>query len=209
MTTDYEHKDGRGPIEYGAPCPILTFEGKAFSPGGQEVETKALAGGVPRTEWAPETDTTTWIAVPEEALTVRAKRAAEIALEAARLELKGLPDRLTIRYMAPFDAGTYRLYEDLLGYAPATFTNVPRTGGTFFPDRAHEVWVNVKADAGEVARMTVHEAVHAWRHATGAPAGMTEDDLEDEADGVAEKLLPLVVACAAAEGGLSPSFKVR
>lgn len=209
----------RGPIEYGYPHTIDMVDGRKFvAPGRLETkatETAAPArapdsppGGVPRTVWAPETETTTWLAVPEETLTPQTKRAAEIALEAARLHLPGLPEGLTVRYMLPHTREMARLYADITGVEPKTFTNVERTGGTHFPDRPLELWVSVAQDAGAVARFTVHEAVHCWRHRVGAK-GLTQEQQEEEADALADELLPLVVAAAAAEGGLGPGPGVR
>ena len=175
--------------------------GAVGSPGPSPREDDA----VPQWAFPEDVDTTTWMAIPASTLTAQTRRAAEIALEAARLELPGLPERLELRYMCPYQEGTYKLYAEVLGAPPRTFTNVARpTGGTFFPSRPDEVWVSVKADPGGVAHYVVHELCHLWRHRTGRPAGMTDADEEREADALADKLLPLIVACAADEGGLLP-----
>jgi hypothetical protein len=142
-----------------------------------------------------------WLTVPPQTLLPAVRRAAEIALLAAEEELQGLPRGLTVRYMVPHAKDLAEIYTGVLGGTPpAVFKNVGRTGGTFFPDRAGEVSVHVGQHPVDVARTTLHEATHAWRHRVGA-RGMSDAEQEAEAWQIAERLLPAVLELCAEEEG--------
>ncbi len=216
----YEHKGTVAGIEYGPAIQITHLDGKKFVPPGR-LETKAAEGavqprapesdpgGVPETVWAAGTETRVWMEVPPACVPPRARRAAELGVLAAGMELRELPARIRVRFMQPYDRGMARLYEDIAGVAEIkTFANVPRTSGTFFPSRGDEVWINIGQDNGAIAHFSIHEACHLWRSKVGA-GGLTPEQLEAEADELGDRLLPVVVHAAAAEGGLGPGVGER
>lgn len=220
MSTTYEHKGTIPGMEFGAPVPIATVDGRKLAPtrgletkadastqspaGRDRLETGAERADVPPPEALPEdTDATTWMVVPPETLSPEVHRAAELALEAARLFMPELPAGVRVVFIAPFDGSVARIYEGITGGPPAVFVNAKGTKGTYFggthPDR---LWISVTESPTTVARATLHEAAHCWRQVKGVPAGWSGEDGEAEADALAAKLLPVVEAAALDEGGL-------
>lgn len=220
MSTTYEHKATLSGIEFGAPVRIMAVDGRKVAPtrgmetkvdasaqapvGRDRLETGAERADVPPPEALPEdADAVAWMVVPPETLIPEMRRAAELALEAARLFMPDLPAGVQVRFIAPFDASVARIYEDVTGAPPAVFTNARATKGSFFGGSHPDVlWISVVESAATVARATLHEAAHAQRQVKGVPAGWTREDKEAEADALTMKLLPVVEAAAVDEGGL-------
>jgi hypothetical protein len=204
-------------LEFGPSRPITALDGRKFVPPNA-VEIKAAtdaavaaapppdagAADVPPPEALPAgTDATDWMLVPESTLTPEVRRAADLALEAAKLFMPGLPAGVQIRFIAPFDASVAKIYEGITGAPPAVFVNAKGTKGSYFGGtHAETVWVSVAESPTTVAQAVLHEAAHCWRQTKGAPAGWTREDKEAEADALTTKLLPVVEAAAVDEGGL-------
>lgn len=219
MTTRYEHKGTIPGLEFGPPVTIGELDGRKFAPpdaieikaatdtavgGGAQLETQDVVADVPPPEALPgDMERSTWMVAPEETLTPEVRRAADLALEAAKLFMPDLPAGVRVRFIVPFDASVARIYEDVTGAPPVVFVNAKGTKGTFFGGTHPDVlWISIAESATTVAQAVLHEAAHAQRQAKGVPRGWTREDKEAEADALTTKLLPVVEAAAVDEGGL-------
>lgn len=146
-------------------------------------------------------DATEWLALPASAASPAQLRAAQIALLVAEERLSGLPKGMALKFMVPHEDAMTKLWADVLGRRPEVFKNLKGTGGTYFPSRAGELWISLRQHPLDVARLTLHEAAHAWFRARGIGA-LEGADEEDACDEVAERLFPLVLGVAEPEGGL-------
>ena len=227
MTT-YEHKLGRGQIEYGAPVRIPRIPerktgvdvddllrqarervaARDFSLASERSDGLTTTGDgdgddVPQDGEAPGEDEVAAMEVPEETVTEQTRRAVELSLLCAEecLPPPGPPPGLKVRYQTRYDRGTFGIYAEIKGRPVAVFPVGRGEVGGYWRHQPGQLWVDPALDAYQLVRAVLHEATHAWRHRIGAN-GMTEAEQEREAWDWAEKLAPVVIEAAAAEGGL-------